>query len=82
MEMYEVDSLLDNYYLKNKDSWEQARFIAYMTAQVNSSKTLSPKGIMKFHWEDEDKPTVIDEDEIRRLELEIKQLEDILNNNE
>lgn len=81
MEMYEVESLLDGYYLKNKDGWEQARLVAYMTAQVNSTKSLSPKDIMKFHWEDEDTPTVIDEDEIKAMELEIKQLEDILNNN-
>lgn len=81
MEMYEVDSLLDNYYLKNKDSWEQARFISYITAQVNSTKNLSPKDIVKFHWEEDEVPTEIDENEIKAMELEIKQLEDILNNN-
>lgn len=80
MEMYEVDSLLDSYYLKNKDSWEQARLIAYMTAQVNSRKTISPEDIMKFHWEKDNTQNVVDEEEQKQMELEIKQLEDILNN--
>lgn len=80
MEFYEVDSLLDSYYLKNKDSWEQARLIAYMTAQVNSRERLSPEDIMKFHWENDDKPVESNEQEQNDIELEIKQLEDILNN--
>lgn len=80
MEFYEVDSLLDSYYLKNKDSWEQARLIAYMTAQVNSRERISPEDIMKFHWEKDDKPVENNDHEQKNIELEIKQLEDILNN--
>jgi hypothetical protein len=79
MQFYEVDSLLDSYYLKHKDSWEQARLIAYMTARVNSKGDLSPDDIMKFHWEKDDKP-IINEQEQNDIELEIKHLENILNN--
>ena len=79
MEFYEVESLLDSYYLKNKDSWEQARLIAYMTAQVNSRNTISPEDIIKFSWE-KTEPTIDDIEEQKNIELEIKQLEDILNN--
>lgn len=76
MQIYEVNSLLDSYYLKNKDGWEQARLIAYMTAQVNSKDTLTPEDIIKFHWEKQPEQEVINNKEI---ELEIKQIEDILN---
>lgn len=79
MQFYEIDSLLDSYYLRHKDSWEQARLIAYMTAQVNSRNKISPDDIMKFHWEKDDKP-IDSEADLNSIELEIKQLEDILNN--
>ena len=80
MQFYEIDSLLDSYYLKYKDSWEQARLIAYMTAQVNSRDKLSPTDIMKFHWEKDDKKIEFDEEELKNMELEIKKMEDIMNN--
>lgn len=79
MQFYEVNALLDSYYLKNKDSWEQARLIAYMTAQVNSRERIKPDDIMKFHWEKDDKPAN-DEIDSTAIELELKQMEDILNN--
>ena len=79
MQFYEVDALLDSYYLKHKDSWEQARLIAYMTAQVNSRNTIKPEDIIKFHWEKDEKPVddILDQ---KSIELEMKQLENILNN--
>jgi hypothetical protein len=81
MEYYEIDSLLDSYYLKHKDSWEQARFVAYMTAQVNSRNTIQPEDILKFSWEkDETTTPTISIEEQQLIEQEIKQFEDILNN--
>lgn len=80
MQFYEVDSLLDSYYLKHKDAWEQARMIAYITAQVNSKDRLNPEDIMKFHWEKDDKPVIDSIDEQKNIELEMKQLENIMNN--
>lgn len=79
MEFYEVEALLDSYYLKHKDSWEQARLIAYMTAQVNSRNTIKPEDIIKFHWEKDDHEPIACEDQ-KNIELEMKQLENILNN--
>jgi len=35
--MYEIEPLLSNIYLRNKDSWEQARMVAYIIAQTNST---------------------------------------------
>lgn len=79
MQFYEVEALLDSYYMKHKDSWEQARLIAYITAQVNSRDKLNPEDIMKFHWEKNDKPET-NEIDPSVIELELKQMEDILNN--
>ena len=80
MQFYEIDCLLDNYYLKNKDSWEQARLIAYITAQVNSKDRLNPEDIMKFHWEKDDKPAESNDIDTAAIEMELKQMENILNN--
>lgn len=84
MEFYEIDSLLDSYYLKHKDSWEQARLIAYMTAQVNSKNTLQPEDIIKFSWEKEETTTksvgVLSREEQLLIEQDIKEFENILNN--
>lgn len=80
MQMYEVESLLESYYLKNKDSWEQARLIAYMTAQVNSRDRISPEDIMKFSWEKNNENIEFDENDLKELESEMKQMENIMNN--
>lgn len=51
MEMYEVRAVMDYEYLAHKDSWEQARLVAYLVAQSNSSKQLKATDIAKFYWE-------------------------------
>lgn len=53
MEMYEVKAVMEYEYYSHKDDWEQARLIAYMTAQVNSTKQLKVTDILKFYWEKE-----------------------------
>lgn len=53
MQMYEVRAIMKYEYLATKDSWEQARLIAYLIAQVNSRKKLKLSDITKFYWEDE-----------------------------
>lgn len=71
MQMYEIDALVSSIYRKKKDNWEQARLIAYLIAQTNSTKKLSIQDIMKFQWEDDDtdikKTTRISDDDIKRL---------------
>ena len=49
--MYELQPFMENIHLANKESWEQARLGAYITAQVNSSKKLKITDIMEFPWE-------------------------------
>lgn len=80
MQFYEIDTLLDSYYLKHKDAWEQARLIAYITAQVNSKDKLNPEDIMKFHWEKNDNPDESNDIDTAAIEMELKQMENILNN--
>lgn len=70
--MYEVQPLIKAMHLKNRDSWEQSRLIAYIIAQVNSSKKLNPTQIIKFAWDSNDdttKETNISNEDIERLKL-------------
>lgn len=51
MKPYELSLICESLHLRTKDSWEQARLISYMVAQVNSKKRLKPTDIIKFAWE-------------------------------
>lgn len=51
MKPYELSIICNSLHLRTKDSWEQARMISYITAQINSSKKLKPTDIIKFEWE-------------------------------
>ena len=53
IEWYEINSLFKYRHYSHKDSWEQARLITYMVAQVNSKKTLKLGDIISFPWEDD-----------------------------
>ena len=65
---YEVDSCLNGLECKNKNGWEQTRFLSYITAQVNSSKKLKPTDILSFKWDKpEDTGTSITSEDIQRL---------------
>lgn len=69
--MYEIEPLVSNIHKRNKESWEQTRFISYIIAQVNSTKKLKPTDILSFNWDemkdDQQSETVITNDEIKRL---------------
>lgn len=68
---YELSIICDSLHLRVKDSWEQARLISYVTAQVYSRKKIKPTDIMAFAWEGERtaaKDThVYTDDEVRRI---------------
>ena len=49
--MYELEPLISNLHRKDRNSWEQARMIAYVIAQCNSTKKLKPTDIMQFTWD-------------------------------
>ena len=74
MQMYEVKAVLENLQYKNKTSWEQARMIAYVIAQCNSTKKLKPTDIMQFSWDDDTTgETSISNEDIKRLREKAKQ---------
>ena len=75
MQWYEVDSCLNGLEGKNKNGWEQTRFLSYITAQVNSSKKLKPTDIMQFTWDEESSTndTSISNEDIKRLREKAKQ---------
>jgi hypothetical protein len=65
-----------------KVSWEQTRFIALVTAQVQSTKRIKPKDIMGFPWDSEqdkgkhkNKTQPIDEAKRQELMSKMKQYE-------
>ena len=62
-----MEALMDNLYLVDKSSWEQTRSLAYIVAQSNSTKKLSPNKILSFPWDSEESG------EHRRLSDEEKQ---------
>lgn len=64
--------------MKSKNLWESARLISYITAQTQSTRTLSPTDIIKFHWEEDGKEQEkeeIDWDEIEQIKREMKEME-------
>ena len=69
---------MDYEYLAYKDSWEQARLVAYLVAQTNSTKQLKLTDILKFHWEKDVADTSISNAEVDRLRQKAKQFENIL----
>lgn len=44
-----ADSLED----AEREEWERTRFMAYITAQTQSTKKLKPTDIIKFKWDNE-----------------------------
>lgn len=74
MELYEVNALMKYEYYAHKDSWEQARLIAYMVAQVNTKKELKFSDITQFYWEQDSKgDTSIKKADIERLKNKAQQ---------
>ena len=81
MEMYEIGCLMPFLYLATKDSWEQARFMGYISAQTHSTRKMSVSDIVSFPWEEGAKShdTAMTNEDKRRLELKAKQLEKRMN---
>lgn len=70
--MYEIKPLISHLNYKSRDSWEQARLISYVIAQVNTSKKLNPKDIITFDWDNKDdgeNENTISNEDIERLKL-------------
>ena len=74
MRMYELEPLISNLHKKDRNSWEQARMVAYVIAQCNSTKKLKPTDIMQFSWDDDTTgETSISNENIKRLREKAKQ---------
>ena len=54
MQSYEIVALLDQAWRRERAAWERARFIAYVTAQCQSSKPMKPDDVMAFPWDGKD----------------------------
>lgn len=68
MAMYEIEPLVSSLLLRHKESWEQTRILAYILAQVNSTKKLKPTDILSFTWDKEEVGnTAISNEDVERL---------------
>ena len=79
MKFYEIEALIENQWMKDKESWEQTRLQAYITAQVNSTKKIEMSDLLTFPWEKDIKVEDTQEDK-EALMKEIKEWEKIMNN--
>lgn len=70
MKFYEIPELVKGLNLKSRESWEQTRLLAYMTAQVNSIKKIKPTDILQFEWDKKEpdvEEKIISKADIKRL---------------
>lgn len=82
IQTYEIETLIENMWMKSKESWEQARLQAYVTAQCQSTKKMEIKDLMTFPWENVDNEKIEDTKEEREaLMKEMKAWENKMNNN-
>ena len=73
---WELNDLVQGIKWMDRNTWEQARLQAYMTAQVNSKNKLSPTDILKLPWDEGaytiDHDTEIAKEDIARLKELVK----------
>lgn len=79
MKFYEIEALIENLWMKNKESWEQTRVQAYITAQTQSTKKIDMNDIMSFPWEKKVEKVEDTPEEIDMMRKEMKEMEDKLN---
>lgn len=79
MNFYEIEALLENLWMKNKESWEQTRIQAYITAQTQSTKKIDMNDMMSFPWEKKVEKVEDTPEDIEMMRKEMKEMEDKLN---
>lgn len=79
MNFYEIETLLENLWMKNKESWEQTRIQAYITAQTQSTKKIDMNDMMSFPWEKKVEKVEDTLEDIEMMRKEMKEMEDKLN---
>ena len=76
MEWYEIETLIENKWRKERESWEQTRTVGYITAQCQSTKQIDPKKIIPFPWDRENPDySVPTEEEREQIKREMKEME-------
>ena len=79
MKFYEIEALIENLWMKNKESWEQTRVQAYITAQTQSTKKIDMNDIMSFPWEKKEEKVEDTPEDIEMMRKEMKEMESRLN---
>ena len=79
MQTYEIETLIENLWMKNKESWEQTRVQAYITAQTQSTKKIDMNDMMSFPWENKVEKVEDTPEDIEMMRKEMKEMEDKLN---
>lgn len=55
LEPWEMEMMADLADSAGREDWERTRFMAYITAQCQSTKKMKPTDIIKFKWDNEQK---------------------------
>ena len=79
MKFYEIEALIENLWMKNKESWEQTRVQAYITAQTQSTKKIDMNDMMSFPWEKKVEKVEDTPEDIEMVRKEMKEMESKLN---
>ena len=56
MQLFEAEVLIDRHNSAYQDTWEQTRFIAYVTACSMGAKLAKPTDLVIFPWEKKESP--------------------------
>lgn len=74
-----METLIENMWMKSKESWEQTRMLSYMTAQINSTKEIDIKELMTFPWEKNNDVVIDNPDDRKKMMEELMEYENKLN---
>lgn len=61
--------------IQQREEWERVRRLAYVVAQVNSTKVLEVEDVMRFPWDDEEDMT--EEQRMQIKENEERELKEL-----
>jgi hypothetical protein len=77
MQFYEIETLMENMWMKDKTSWDLARLIINWCQQ--STKPVNMFEKMKFPWDEKVEKIEDTPEEIENMRKEMKAMEDRLN---
>ena len=77
MQFYEIECLMENMWMKDKTSWDQARLIINWCQRSEKPVNLFEK--MKFPWDEKVEKIEDTPEEIEMMRKEMKAMEDRLN---